>query len=270
MAVFLINFFLMCFYISLSIVCTIIIHEVGHMLGGLISGYSFVYIKFLGLKLQKDYYGINICKCEKTPIGQCIMSPGTIDMKPYALILGGSVINILMGGIVLIISFWCIQIESIFLSISNKFIGISFFLYFFSVVSIILGFYNLFGKSYELDGNTFREVSSDKKSKYAYNSIMQISADFCKGKTWGSFDKSLFIANSTRTSLLAELTLYSCINEIEKITVAKDFNTGLKSVKTRLEILNRCKYLNIQKEAKKYIKKLNDSFFIRNDKIGTS
>ncbi len=89
--------------LCLSVLLHTVIHEAGHMVGGLLSGYKFVSFRILGFIWQKD--GDRI-KCGRMKIagtaGQCLMAPPKlIDGKmPVALYnLGGVLMNLFFSGI---------------------------------------------------------------------------------------------------------------------------------------------------------------------------
>ena len=80
----------------------IAVHEAGHLLAGLISGYSFVSYRFLSLVLVKDNDRLVRRKYNIVgTAGQCLMSPpdavdGTFPVILYNL--GGSIMNFLVCG----------------------------------------------------------------------------------------------------------------------------------------------------------------------------
>lgn len=97
-------FFVIClvvFYISMCL------HEVGHMLGGMINGLKFVYICFGNLFFVKKDGKTVICNTKLISglQGKCLMVPKSIDTECSCCIylLGGVIINALftIGGLVL-------------------------------------------------------------------------------------------------------------------------------------------------------------------------
>lgn len=86
----------------------IILHEAGHMIAGLLTGYTFVSFRIGSLTIIKDDDGKLQCRKMKVQgtAGQCLMCPpqSGYEKCPYKLYhLGGGLINILLGGIGLIL-----------------------------------------------------------------------------------------------------------------------------------------------------------------------
>ena len=82
----------------LSITIQVIIHELGHLIFGLISGYKFTSFRLLNIMLIKisGKYKIKFFSLPGTA-GQCLMTPPELknNVIPYALYnLGGSVLNL--------------------------------------------------------------------------------------------------------------------------------------------------------------------------------
>lgn len=114
-----------------------IIHEMGHLLFGLLSGYSFLSFRILSLALVKRKTGFGFC-IQKVPgtLGQCLMTPPkdkSYAETPYKLYnLGGVIMTYITALICVIIMLFCknslafalliiFAIEGIFLAIENGF-----------------------------------------------------------------------------------------------------------------------------------------------------
>lgn len=99
---------LMVFYGAL--ILHIFVHETGHMICGLISGYGFSSIRFFNLMFVKLDGKICIKKHSiANTAGQCLMTPpktdGTSPVRLYNW--GGCLANVLLSGIAFIAAFFC-------------------------------------------------------------------------------------------------------------------------------------------------------------------
>lgn len=86
------------FYVCLFV--QLCVHEVGHMICGLLSGYQFVSIRFGSLIIYKTEDGIKLGKYSLAGTGgQCIMAPPELPMKEIPTALynwGGVIANFIM------------------------------------------------------------------------------------------------------------------------------------------------------------------------------
>lgn len=91
-----------------AILLQIIIHESGHLVFGLLSGYGFRSFRIGSLILLKEENGVKLRRIHIAgTAGQCIMSPP--DMKdgkiPYVLYnLGGSLMNLISSTVFILLS----------------------------------------------------------------------------------------------------------------------------------------------------------------------
>lgn len=83
-------------FYSICSVIHLIFHEMGHLIGGKLSNYKFIYL-FLGpLSVSKNESGKFCFSVTKRKAGQCAMVPNMINNKKYVLYnSGGLVLNIL-------------------------------------------------------------------------------------------------------------------------------------------------------------------------------
>ena len=96
--------------IFLSYTINICLHEIGHMIFGLISGYEFSSLRFGKLMLAKENGKLRFCKYDMPGTGgQCIMTAPKVDAEKMPVVLynlGGLVMNLvvlLIGIIVFVI-----------------------------------------------------------------------------------------------------------------------------------------------------------------------
>ncbi len=168
----------------------VIVHELGHLAAGLISGYEFVSIRFFNLKAV----GINkrlILKISKAPTqGQCIMRPRTSRSDPAFLISGGPAANLILGACLTVAA--CFQLvagvkgqvmkEALPGCVTAGAGGIN----------LAFGLISLMRSYAYCDGSTLKEVLRTENGKELYNCLMNIYAELEEGKTVGELDDSLF------------------------------------------------------------------------------
>lgn len=77
----------------------IVLHEAGHLVGGLLTGYRFLSYRIFNLTLQKDDSGWHWKKFSISgTAGQCLMCPPHTDQLPYFWYnVGGVLVNFIIG-----------------------------------------------------------------------------------------------------------------------------------------------------------------------------
>ena len=100
-------------YMYAAIFVHVIIHEAGHLVFGLLSGYSFTSFRIFSFMWIKENGKLRLKRLSLAgTAGQCLMTPPElVDGKmPVVLYnLGGSIMNLLTGGIFLVISLFCTE-----------------------------------------------------------------------------------------------------------------------------------------------------------------
>ena len=135
----------------ISFVLQIIVHEAGHLVCGLISGYKFVSFRVFDFKIIKDENGKLNFRYEKIAGtgGQCLMrAPEYVEGKfKYKLyLLGGVIFNVLFS-----IVFWLILP--------------SYYTFLFALIGFTLAFLNLIPMGFN-DGMTFYHASKDETTRF--------------------------------------------------------------------------------------------------------
>ena len=85
--------------VYLAIMLQLVLHESGHLLFGLLTGYRFVSFRVFGWMLQKSGNGLRFCRFSLAGTGgQCLMAPpeGAPEQMPVMLYhFGGAIMNLL-------------------------------------------------------------------------------------------------------------------------------------------------------------------------------
>ena len=198
---------------------SLILHELGHLSGGLISGYRLVYIEFFGLVLwgkRARAAGEKAKFVTGLPSGQCVMAPGENKKKdPGMLIGGGCLVTLLLAVLGLFMLLWQMMTDTL----APNSIDIFLFYFLTLVVNAILLVINWFGKDPTNDGNTFRLVKSEIRQRVIYDRTAKVAEGLAAGMSYGEifakYGKEFFDVTEVMGSLAEELWLYGIYARIE-------------------------------------------------------
>lgn len=186
----------------IGLLLTVTVHELGHLIFGLASGYRFLSLTVFGMTVLNINGKLRLTCRERFVYGQCLMYPLKEDADPKLLISGGVIMNLcaaLAAGGVLVrrAAEW------------NGYRGMVLMLFLLeSVILNVTGFAgNLFLGSKYSDGATLREVCSDHDNVLCYNNIMLVSRDHILGRTMDEIPADTYLrpARRTRSGLSDEL-----------------------------------------------------------------
>ena len=156
--------------IAFGILITVPIHEMGHFLGGILTGYRFSSIGILGVYLCRDEDGFRVKKRKDAPIGQCIMYPDRPDRTPVMLIAGGILANLAAGALFTWIGAGAESIDTtaVFLSAGG--------------IMAALGILNAIPYSRTNDASTFGEIVRFEGAGKLYNRLMCVYTELENGR----------------------------------------------------------------------------------------
>ena len=174
----------------ISLPFVIVIHELGHLLFGRISGYQFISLRLLLFQWAKDENG-KIHFTRVTSLlnmgGQCLMKPlhKEEDFTYKLYNLGGSLLNL---------------ITSVFLIFPLFFFGQTFtrWLFIAGVVSVFVAVANLIPSSsggLPSDGQNVKEASKSKEAKRGFYVMLKANGEMALGKKLSELDEDLFKTN---------------------------------------------------------------------------
>jgi uncharacterized protein YlzI (FlbEa/FlbD family) len=88
--------------ITVSFITQLLLHEVGHLLGGLFTRWHFIYLQLFNVVVikRKRIFALKIVNSSNF---QCIMNPESINSNPYIYTLGGCLMNLLLAILGLIV-----------------------------------------------------------------------------------------------------------------------------------------------------------------------
>lgn len=162
--------------IYLVVMIQIIIHEAGHMIGGFITGYRFLYFRIGSTTLVRTDNGFKIRKLRVPGTGgQCIMVPPEMKDGDYPVViyhLGGGLLNIILSLVAIIIIKTC--------SLNPVATG---YLEIFAIVGIYLGIANLVPlKIISNDGANIIYLKNDLEERAALHKILNDEEDIINCK----------------------------------------------------------------------------------------
>ncbi len=178
------------FYISItvSVLIQIAIHELGHLIGGLLSGYEFSSYRFLNFMWVNINGKIEFKRMKISgTAGQCLMTPPNKNYNeiPYFLY------NVLGGGMNIILSL--ILLPFLFIR-TNEYIAVTSFFVF--VFGLIFALQNLIPLKVSGIANDGMNILQCKKSEYAREGLfrqLKIASLLAKGQRLKDFDSEVFI-----------------------------------------------------------------------------
>lgn len=224
--------------IYLGLISASIIHEFGHLVFGLLSGYSFVSYRIGNLLWKKENGKLKLKKFSLAGTGgQCIMSPPNMKNDDYPIVLynlGGSFLNFIVGFIILIIYYF--SEETLILDYILSTIG---------SYNILVGVINLVPTKSKLinnDGYNAYELSINKEGKHALWVNLKAEEFISKGTNLKDIPAEYFIMpsdESMKNSFVATLGymcctyMFECKQEDEAIIAMKhilNIDSGLVGI----------------------------------------
>ena len=162
--------------IYLVVMIHIIFHEAGHMIGGLITGYRFLYFRIGSTTLVRTDNGLKFRKLTVPGTGgQCIMVPPEMKDGDYPVLiynLGGGLLNIIFSLVAIVIIKTC--------SLNPVATG---YLEIFAIVGIYLGIANLVPlKIISNDGANIIYLKNDLEERTALHRILNDEEDLINDK----------------------------------------------------------------------------------------
>ncbi len=153
-----------------GIILTVPVHEAGHLLCGLITGYRFTSIGILGLYLFRDRSGFGLNRRADSPIGQCIMRPDRPDRTPVLFVSGGILANLFVGAVFTWLGVRAANIDrtAVCLSIGG--------------IMAALGILNAIPVSRTNDASTFIELIRFRGAGRLYNRLMCVYSELEEGR----------------------------------------------------------------------------------------
>jgi Peptidase family M50. len=226
-------------YLIFGVFISVILHELGHLFFGRLSGYKFVSFRLMKWQWAKDLNGkIKLIKGTGLggTLGQCLMEPCD-DEKDFRFILynsGGGIVNLITGLIFL----------ALFIFSDNKFIQLS--SYGICIAAITLGITNLMPYKKALipnDGANLKEALKSDEAKHGLYLLLKSNADMSKGKLLSAYDENIFTvsenADISNFFVANNILLHSAQLE-EQCAYEQSYNELLRLNPSKLPPYYRC------------------------------
>ena len=116
--------------ILISFIVQVLLHEIGHLIGGIITGWRFLFLQIYRLVLKKEDNKMRLTIVSDVGF-QCIMCPEMLNAKAFLYTMGGCIINLFTGvaGLIILIVIpisplvwlymWCFSVFGIGMYIMN-------------------------------------------------------------------------------------------------------------------------------------------------------
>lgn len=189
----------------------VLIHELGHLIFGILSGYQFMSIRFFNLVLIKENNHLHL-KSLKIPgtLGQCLL---TIDdyHEPFPFILyhlGGSLNNIIFSILFMILSF---------ITHNPYMQSLCFCIFIFGIVTAIMNAIPL-SSTIDNDGTNIYNMIKHPVNQYACFQQLKIVEYMNQNDSLKDIDEKYFTVYSYQDlnySLYMSTTVFACLRELD-------------------------------------------------------
>jgi hypothetical protein len=189
--------FLIVFFIAylIAIILSVPIHEAGHLIFGLLTGYRFLSYRLLSFVWIKEDGQLVLKKSKNgVAVGQCLMSPPDRE-EEFRFILynaGGGLLNFLCFLITLVL-FIFLHANDIAASILLGFITANLMMSIMNLIPI--------GSKLPNDGYNIYKATRNPESVHGFFVMLHVNSETAAGKRYGDYDETEF-----RVSYEADLT----------------------------------------------------------------
>ena len=213
-----------------AVILQIIIHEGGHMIFGLLSGYKFLSFRVFNLMIAKTKEGIKLKKFSLAgTLGQCLMRPPSLaegEKLPYFMYnIGGVLMNLITAVMCVIVLFiWRESFWVVMLLVELAFMG------------IFLGLLNGIPFSVKVMANDGRNIVSMKKSKEAIRGLwlqMEVMALISEGVRLKDMPEEWFRMPSEedmKDHVAAAIAVLACNRALDKMDFEETKRIGTQII----------------------------------------
>ncbi len=211
------------FVVSLfaALVLQIFVHEFGHLVFGLATGYKFFSFRLFSLVILNNDGKIKLKKYSLAgTLGQCLMSPPKVyrdDMPVYLYNWGGVIFNVLFSVLALLIS----------LFVFNVF---SFPVLIFFILGLFFAFSNgVAFKNTPNDANNIKSMKENPKNKYYLWLQLRANEELIKGKALTDFPEEYFVM-PTKEEIKSPLALSIATFVVSREMGLHNFDKALENI----------------------------------------
>lgn len=167
--------------VLISFVLQLILHEVGHLIGGLITGWKFLYIHVYRIVILREDKRLSLMIVKEKGY-RCIMYPKSIDTNALIYTMGGCIVNLLSGISGFIIMIICPLSPVMWL-----------YTWCFVVFGIGMFFMNGIASTKRVcnDKACYKLLKADKQTRKCHNGQLLIAKDLIKGLTYSQIRRDV-------------------------------------------------------------------------------
>ena len=222
--------FIYAFFIQFLIVfgflfLSIIIHELGHLIAGLKTGYKFLSFRFLSVVIIKYKDGFSLKRFTLPGTGgQCLLIPPPYKDGKYLYKLynnGGWMANIFISFVGLIFYFFIRN--NILNNLLLVFILINIYFALTNGIPMNLGINN--------DGANLKELNKSKDARRDFYLSLKINSEITLGKKYQELDEKYFIKSNTKNSFSYYIPYSQSLKYMEEGNFQEAYNELLKIYK---------------------------------------
>jgi len=214
-------------YLFIAIYAQLILHEAGHLVCGIVSGYRFSSFRVGSLMLFKDGNRLKLKKLSITGTGgQCLMLPPQREdgRAPFQLyFLGGALANFVTSAI-----FALLYVVTPRISLLSPLLSAL------AIIGLIIGLMNAIPLRLAMldnDGNTLRTLKKSPQAVLSFFQMMQIHGRIAAGDRLKDMPEDWFqtpVSADTTNALIATIEVYRC----NRLLDAQRFAEAAESIRT--------------------------------------
>lgn len=206
--------------IILSFVVQLLFHEIGHLIGGMLTGWRFIYLQLFNVTVTKRMrLSAFTFKIVDISNFQCIMYPESINSNPFIYTLGGCLINLLLAMLGLIVM--VVEYNNIVIS-----------LYAWSFFVMGLGFFIMNGvprvKQICNDMACYQLLKNDSLTKQCHNAQLMTAKLLYEGCTYKQIGEEILCLPSDEA--YNDILAYQAILEYYYYLDIEDYESQKKAL----------------------------------------
>lgn len=221
-------------HVSFAILCALIhfvlsiaMHELGHLVCGLLTGYKFLSIRVFNHECTIDEFG-KLTIAKRTfhgSLGQCLMTPPIDSNKPFFWYLFGGILFNIIGMILSVIG--------MLLTINPGYIV---FFAIGALTQFLSGFVNWIPlQSSPNDGQNIRDIIRDSRNLESFYQILRVNYELMKGKRLTSLDFSQIENLHLNGTSLLQINALQLLYTYQ--TLSESYDNARQTIEKLLEIL---------------------------------
>lgn len=175
---------LILFFVVVGLILTVIIHEAGHLVMGLLTGYEFLSFRIFSWHFQKNGDGKIRVYNHNVPgtLGQCLLSPPKTEPAPiFWYNFGGVLFNFITFLISITLALFT-KNASIYVSL----VSIAIVNLFFAVTNWMVA------PGISNDGYNYKMMKNNEKTRAVFQKILEINARVSQGETLNNINLDAF------------------------------------------------------------------------------